>query len=176
MWVPTRPLVVKPQTKKVAASSQKVRDRIPSPSAPNAVFKGLVRSRVSGGWSISAPKGTAPMSDGHSGNSRKTSGISSAIATATQTTTGCQPCPWAIADKRGMKIRVPVEVEAANSPITKPRLVTNQRLTITADRTLVMQPEPMPETTPQVATNCQVWVMNRLAAEDRLIIANAAII
>src|SRR5882757_9582257 len=142
MWVPTSPLVVKPQTKKVSASSQKVRDLNPSPNALNAVFKGLVRSRVSGGWSGSAPKGTAPMSEGHSGNNRKTSGISSAIATATLITTGFQPCPSAIADKRGMKTRVPVEVEAANSPITKPRLVTNQRLTMVAARTLVMQPEP----------------------------------
>src|SRR5688572_11086704 len=78
-----------------------------------------------------------------------------------------------MADKTGRKIKVPVEVEAANSPITRPRLVTNQRLTMVADRTLVMQPEPMPDTKPQVRINCQVCVMNRLAAEDRLIIARA---
>ena len=73
-----------------------------------------------------------------------------------------------------MKINVPVEVEAANSPITSPRLVTNQRLTMVADSTLVMQPDPMPDTTPQVATSCQGWVMNRLARVDSAIMASAA--
>src|ERR1700679_27597 len=114
------------------------------------------------------------MSDGHSGKATKTSGINTTIATATQITTGFQPWPSAIADRTGMKTRVPVEVEAANSPITRPRLVTNQRLTMAADSTLVMQPEPMPDTTPQVSTSCQGLVMNRLAVEDRLIIASAA--
>src|SRR6185369_6919270 len=80
-----------------------------------------------------------------------------------------------MADSTGRKIKVPVEVEAANSPITKPRLVTNQRLTMVADSTLVMQPEPMLDTTPQVSTNCQGSFMNRLAAVDRLIILSAAI-
>src|SRR5690349_18690772 len=80
-----------------------------------------------------------------------------------------------MADRTGRKTKVPVEVEAAKSPITKPRLVTNQRLTMVADRTLVMQPEPMPDTTPQVRINCQLSVMNRLAADDRLIIAKAVI-
>src|SRR5579883_2661482 len=75
----------------------------------------------------------------------------------------------------GMKIKVPVEVEAANSPITKPRLVTNQRLTMVAASTLVMQPEAMPETTPQLSTSCQGAVMNRLAAEEAAIMASAAI-
>src|SRR4051812_26759784 len=101
----------------------------------------------------------APISAGDSGNSQNINGISSAIAAATQITTGCQPWSWAIADRTGRKIKVPVEVEAAKRPITRPRLVTNQRLTMVADKTLVMQPEPMPETTPQLNTNCQVWVM-----------------
>src|SRR5665213_3242348 len=103
------------------------------------------------------------MSDGHSGSRKNTSGISTAIAAPTQITTGCQPWLCAIADRTGMKISVPVEVEAANSPITSPRLVTNQRLTMVADRTLVTQPEPMPGATPQLSTSCQLWVMNRLA-------------
>src|SRR5258706_426508 len=175
MWVPTSPLVVKPQTKNVADSSQKSRDLLPSASAEKAVLSGLPSSRVSTGWSASAPKGTVPTSEGCSGNRKKTSGIRNAIAAATQITTGCQPWSWAIADKTGMKISVPVEVEAANSPITNPRLVTNQRLTMTADSTLVMQPEPMPETTPQVSTNSQVCVMNRLAVEDRPIMPKAII-
>src|SRR3984957_19740210 len=103
------------------------------------------------------------MSDGHSGKAKKTSGIKSTIATATEITTGFQPWPSAIADKAGMKTSVPVEGEAANSPITSPRLVTNQRLTMVAESTLVMQPEPMPDTTPQVSTSSPSLVMNRMA-------------
>src|SRR4051812_10777662 len=80
-----------------------------------------------------------------------------------------------MADRTGIKTSVPVEVEAANNPITNPRLVTNQRLTIVADRTLVMHPEPMPEKTPQLSTSCQLWVMKRLAVEDSPISASAAI-
>src|SRR3569833_682569 len=55
------------------------------------------------------------------------------LAAATNSTTGFLPPDCAIADRAGMKTRAPVEVEAANSPITSPRLVTNQRLTIVAD-------------------------------------------
>ena len=44
-----------------------------------------------------------------------------------------------------------------------------------ADSTLVMQPEPMPDTTPQVSTSCQGWDMKRLAADETLIMASAAI-
>ena len=64
-----------------------------------------------------------------------------------------------MADSAGITINVPVEVEAANNPITRPRLVTNQRLTIVADRTFVTHPLAMPETTPQDTTNCQDWVI-----------------
>ena len=49
MWVPTSPLVVKPQTKKVPASSQKSRFLMPSPSALNAVFSGFPVLRTSTG-------------------------------------------------------------------------------------------------------------------------------
>src|SRR3569623_2522581 len=97
------------------------------------------------------------------------------MATATHSTTGSQPPACAIADRTGMKTSVPVEVDAANSPITSPRLVTNQRLTMVADSTLVMQPEPMPDTTPQVSTSCQGAVMNRLATDASPISASAVI-
>jgi len=51
-----------------------------------------------------------------------------------------QHCPTcAVPERPGKKIKVPVEVDAANRPITNPLLVTNQRLTMVADRTLVMQ-------------------------------------
>src|SRR6185503_16572274 len=97
------------------------------------------------------------------------------MAMATDSTTGFQPWLSAMADRAGMKTNVPVEVEAANRPMIRPRLVTNQRLTMVAASTLVMQPEPMPEITPQVRINCQGAVMNRLAADEAPIIASATI-
>jgi hypothetical protein len=48
-------LVVKPQTKKVPASSRKSRDLLPSSNALKAAFNGLLRSRVSAGRSACAP-------------------------------------------------------------------------------------------------------------------------
>src|SRR5215813_557090 len=80
-----------------------------------------------------------------------------------------------MADSTGRKIKVPVDVEAASKPITRPRLVTNQRLTIVADKTLATQPEPMPDTTPQDRINCHGAVIERLTMADRLITASAAI-
>src|ERR1700748_1377656 len=79
-----------------------------------------------------------------------------------------------MAESAGKKISVPVDVEAASNPITRPRLVTNQRLTMVADRTLATQPDPMPDTTPQDRINCHGAVIQRLAMAEALISASAA--
>src|SRR4051812_13440709 len=79
-----------------------------------------------------------------------------------------------MAEKAGKKIKVPVEVLAASNPIAKPRRLTNQRLTILADRTGAMQPLPNPDNTPHNSTNCQAVDMKRLRPVDRLISASAA--
>ena len=54
---------------------------------------------------------------------------------------------------------VPVAVLAVSRPITKPRLVANQRFTTVAPITMATQPVPSPFSTPQVAINCQGCVM-----------------
>ena len=58
-----------------------------------------------------------------------------------------------------MKMSVPVAVLAVRSPMTRPRLVVNQRLTMVAPSTLATAPEPMPESSPQVRNNCHGAVM-----------------
>ncbi len=63
-----------------------------------------------------------------------------------------------------MKISVPVAVLAANSPMIRPRLVANQRLTTVAPSTMATQPVPRPDNTPQVTIRCHGSVMKALAA------------
>ncbi|MGY3440198.1 hypothetical protein ACVW17_000199 [Bradyrhizobium sp. USDA 4473] len=58
-----------------------------------------------------------------------------------------------------MKISVPVAVDAVKSPMTRPRLLVNQRLTMVAPSTLATAPEPMPDSSPQLRNNCHGAVM-----------------
>jgi len=58
-----------------------------------------------------------------------------------------------------MKTSVPVAVLAVSKPITTPRCLTNQRLTMVAPSTTVTQPDATPESTPQVVISCQRSVM-----------------
>ena len=80
---------------------------------------------------------------------------------ATASTTGRQPPASARAASPGTKIRVPVAVLAVRSPIARPRLVANQRLTTVAPSTIATQPEARPDSTPQLATSCHGSVMKR---------------
>ena len=57
-------------------------------------------------------------------------------------------------------------VLAVSRPITRPRLVLNQRLTMVAPSTLATAPEPMPESTPQVTNRCHGSVISRLSAVE----------
>src|SRR6185295_2323316 len=111
--VPTRPLVVKPQTKNVPANSQKSGVFAPYASPANAVLSGLDLLGTGMGWFASAPKGTSAASAGHSGNRNATKGMSAARPIATVSTTGFQPPDWASAESAGKKISVPVDVLAA---------------------------------------------------------------
>ena len=67
----------------------------------------------------------------------------------------------------------PVALEADISPIIRPRLVLNQRVTTVAPSTIATAPEPIPEKTPHVATNCHGWVISRLEAIEADISASA---
>jgi acyl-CoA hydrolase len=89
-----------------------------------------------------------------------------AITAATVSTTGRQPPASAMAASAGSSSSVPVAVLAVSRPITKPRLVTNQRLTMVAPSTMATQPEPRPDSTPQDSMNCQGSLMRLLAAVE----------
>src|SRR5579883_1693093 len=79
-------------------------------------------------------------------------------------TTQRQPKWVATAASSGRKTSWPVAVLAAKSPMTNPRLLTNQRLAIVALSTCAMQPVPIPTNRPQVRISCQGAVMNELDA------------
>jgi hypothetical protein len=94
---------------------------------------------------------------------------------ATVMTTGRHPPAVAIAARLGRKISAPVAVLVVRMPMTRPRFLTNQRLTTVAPRTMATQPEPRPENRPQVSTNCQGAVMKALAPVESAIRESAAI-
>ena len=70
---------------------------------------------------------------------------------------------------------MPVAVLAVSSPIIRPRLVLNQRLTMVAPSTMATAPEPMPENTPQVAMRCQGLRHEQAGAVETDISTSAAI-
>jgi len=109
------------------------------------------------------------MSLGRSAINSMTTGTRAAVSAETAMTTGFQPPCWASQAITGRKISEPVAVEAESRPMTRPRLVVNQRLTTAAPSTEATAPVPIPDRRPQAATNCQGSRMNRLSAVAALI-------
>ena len=172
--VPTSPLVVKPQTKKVANRYQNTR----VPAASRSVVSVSVEEIAGCGGRPPAPgrrrrSATSPIEDGRSGTSSQTSGSSAAVAIETAIATGFQPPCWASVASSGRKTSRPVAALADISPITSPRLVLNQRLTMVAPSTVATAPEPMPDSTPQVAIRCHGSVISRLSAVEPDIMTSA---
>ena len=66
-----------------------------------------------------------------------------------------QPYVLASCESPGKKINCPVAEAAVRTPVTKPRLATNQRFATVAAKTSAIEPVPTPTITPQVAINCQ---------------------
>ena len=95
------------------------------------------------------------------------------MAIETATATGFQPPDSAREASSGRNTKRPVALEADISPIIRPRLVLNQRVTTVAPSTIATAPEPIPEKTPHVATNCHGWVISRLEAIEADISASA---
>ena len=60
----------------------------------------------------------------------------------------------------GRNIIDPVAYPAENTPVTKPRRLTNHRLATAAPNTKAKQPVPNPTNSPQRTTKCQLWVIN----------------
>jgi hypothetical protein len=173
--MPTSPFVVRPQTKKVPNSSQKAGVRAARNRAWNARAM-LSIARPAGAVSAAsvAPYGLSPTSDGRSTMSSAAIGTSAALTSETARTTGRQPPCSARAAMTGRKTRAPVAVEALSRPITRPRLLENQRFTTAAPSTEATAPDPIPESTPQVAMYCQGSRIMRLSAVDALITTRPA--
>ncbi len=85
-----RPLVDAPQMKNVAVSSQKSRERTPSPSAASATRAGLAPPPAAGS-TRSPPNGGMPRSAGRSRRNRATMGIATAAAPAITSVAARQP-------------------------------------------------------------------------------------
>jgi len=155
--VPMSPLVLAPQTKKDAASSQKSRTRIASTSVPTACFTGLpgATGAVFSAGPVS-PYGRRPTSRGSSRISQPMTGIASRVAPATIHGAARQ-LPWLVTAlaSSGRKTSWPVAVLAVSRPVTSPRFSVNHRFATAAPSTVAAMPEPAPTTTPHSTTNCQ---------------------
>jgi len=66
---------------------------------------------------------------------------------------------------RGRKTSCPVALAAVSTPMTRPRLVTNQRPATVAASTLAIAPVPRPTTPPHSTTSCHGAVMTTVSAE-----------
>ena len=67
--------------------------------------------------------------------------------------------------KSGRKISWPVALLAVRMPITVPRFVSNQRLTIVAPATRLMLPAPMPTMPPHSSKNCHEYAGRKRSDE-----------
>ena len=147
--VPIRPLVLAPQTKKVAASSQNAGDRLPRASAASGASAGgvLVAAPV-------APYRVSPMSSGRSRMNTATMRNTTAAAAATSQVAARQPCDVMRLARSGRKINWPVALAADSAPTTRPRLASNQRVATMAASTIDVMPVPAPTSTPQSSIRC----------------------
>ena len=153
-WVPIRPFVLSPQTKKLPNRSQKSPDRLQRAEdgdRPRDRVAGGARVGIAPGRAVSAqPDGLRPLRQ-----EKQDEGHSSATAAATVIVTARQPIVEASQARSGRKTSWPLAVLAARMPITSPRLVTNQRLTMVAPSTIAMAPTPTPTSRPHSSTSCQ---------------------
>ena len=130
--VPMRPLVDAPQMKKVAVSSQKSRERTPSPRAARAPAGPRPGSAGHRGLDAGAAEGRQADICGALAKKQDTIGI------AQQRGAGhderCGPPSMALDDRArsGRKTNWPVAVDCREQPIASPRRAANQRFTTVA--------------------------------------------
>src|SRR6476659_933879 len=96
---------------------------------------------------------------------RSTSGTTLSAAAATINDAQRQPCQVVTSATIGRKISCPVALAAVNTPVTKPRLVSNQRVATVATKPIEIEPVPTPTSTPHNSTSCQLAVIVTLSAE-----------
>ncbi len=175
-WVWIRPLVLRPQMKKVANRTQKVQLPEASRKAASGERNSVSRPRSWGGGGVTAasPKRGRPRSEGRSRTRSSTS--TSAASSPTTTTHMARRQPWrsVMAASMGRKTSCPVAVLAVSSPTTSPRRWANQRVATVAPRTRAIMPEPVPHSTPQSSRSCQTSVMANEAVMPATIRSSAA--
>ena len=59
----------------------------------------------------------------------------------------------------GRNTNCPLAVAAVSTPVTTPRRATNHRDATVLAKTVAMQPEPAPTTTPHSRNNCHGWLI-----------------
>ena len=148
-------MVERPQTKKLPNSNQNVPLRQASPSALKAAETGRMLRSASAGTSASvAPYGRRPMSAGRSRRNTTTTGTTARALMAIVTPTHRHPTPSASRERTGRNTSWPLAVAAVRAPVTRPRRATNHRLATVDAKTVAMQPDPTPTTTPQSRNSC----------------------
>src|SRR6185312_6189608 len=90
---------------------------------------------------------------------RSTSGTTLSAAAATINDAQRQPCRVVTSATIGRKISCPVALAAVSTPVTKPRLASNQRVATVATKPIEMDPVPTPTSTPHSSTSCQLAVI-----------------
>src|SRR5471030_1199956 len=164
-WVWIRPLVLKPQMKKVPNMIQNTR----LPETLRSTWNGVAKVMCMGaaatmGCVGSAPNGRRPMSLGRLRMNSSTSTATSVQPMKMGSTAMRQP-KWPISQAlTGRKISWPVAELAVSRPTTRPRWVSNQRLETTALSTSAVMPEPTPSITPHSTTSCQNCVIRVASA------------
>src|SRR5476649_2269282 len=143
-WVWIRPLVLKPQMKKVPNMIQNTRLPETLRSTWNGVAKVMCMGRLRMNSSTSTATSVQPMKMGSTAMRQPKWPISQALT--------------------GRKISWPVAELAVSRPTTRPRCVSNQRLETTALSTSAVMPEPTPSITPHSTTNCQNCVIRVASA------------
>jgi hypothetical protein len=161
-WVPTSPLVVAPQIAKPPASNQKGWVRA-APRRPSTAMRAALPVRAGGVTISSPPYGGMPRSAGKSRSRKSTRGTTARAAPATTSAAVRQPWLCASQATRGRKMSWPVALPAVSTPVTSPRLRTNQRPATVATKASAIEPVPSPTRTPQSSTSCQLAVMKTVS-------------
>src|SRR5690349_3561117 len=104
---------------------------------------------------------------------KSTSGTTLSAAAATISDAQRQPYRVVTSATTGRKINWPVALAAVSTPVTRPRRASNHRVATVATKPIEIAPVPVPTSTPQSRTSCQLDVIVTDTAEPLAIISSA---
>ncbi|MCY1330003.1 hypothetical protein D9M69_156240 [compost metagenome] len=175
VWI--RPLVLRPQIKKVPARTQKAWVRAASRNTTNgarSVSGAGGADGCTGAAAGTSPNAARPTSAGRLRIRPSTSTASSAHAASTGSTATRQPICSISQAATGRNASWPVAELAVSRPMTSPRRALNQRLATTAASTSAVSPEPTPSISPHATKSCHSSVDTVASAMPPAISASAA--